>query len=162
MDQRRVYDIVNAALEKLVRKDSFLLEYDANERTITHRLAIYLAEELHDWDVDCEYNRHIHAKKEIVLRLINQGYTELLQKRYSVDEMPDSLTVFPDIVVHHRGTDDSNLLVIEAKKTSSTAMDDEFDRCKLIAYKSQFGYRFAAFIRFCSGDKPGFEPPEWL
>ena len=31
---------------------------DANERSLTHKLAEYLQCEFPDWHVDCEYNRH--------------------------------------------------------------------------------------------------------
>jgi len=53
------------AISCLLEIDSYLLEIDVNERTITHRLAMYLQEEFEDWDVDCEYNRYIYQVKQI-------------------------------------------------------------------------------------------------
>ena len=46
------------ALSELIERDSFLFEADANERSITHKLAEYLQAQFQDWNVDCEYNRN--------------------------------------------------------------------------------------------------------
>src|SRR5271165_7265202 len=46
-----------AAVRQLFEPDAYLLQVDANERSITHRLALYLTPHFPDWDIDCEYNR---------------------------------------------------------------------------------------------------------
>lgn len=49
---------------ELIKKDRYLLEVDANERSITNRLALYLKSVFPEYDVDCEYNRNgKHPKK---------------------------------------------------------------------------------------------------
>jgi hypothetical protein len=68
--------------------------------------------------------------------------------------------VFPDIVVHQRGPDGPNLLVVEAKKATS-GMDSAFDCAKLKGYKEELGYRFAAFVVLPAGTRPGLTP-EWI
>jgi len=49
---------VDRALTKLLQNDSLLVELNANERSITHKLAEYLQLEFAAWNVDCEYNRN--------------------------------------------------------------------------------------------------------
>lgn len=90
---------VHRAIEELRKHDGHLLDVDASEWSITHHLAVYLQQEFEDWKVDTEYNRDDHDIK----RLPN---------------LPDVTrdNVLPDIIVHKRGTNDNNLLVIEVKK----------------------------------------------
>ena len=58
MNEDEVRQAVSVALERLKDEDDDLLRFDVNERSITHRLAVYLDEEIRDeWDVDEEYNR---------------------------------------------------------------------------------------------------------
>lgn len=66
-----------------------------------------------------------------------------LRKKIDSDDT-DGVTVYPDIIVHHRGTME-NFIVIEAKKTSSGNRDDIE---KLRAYKTDLGYHLAYFIMF--------------
>jgi hypothetical protein len=61
-------------------------------------------------------------------------------------------TVYPDIIIHHRGTND-NYVVLEAKKISSTLTHESgnscpCDECKLRLYKSELGYHHAFFVKF--------------
>ena len=92
--------------------------------------------------VHAEFNRHGIYPKEI--------------------EFPDAegvLTVarvFPDIIVHQPGHDDENLLVIEAKKTTNSARDDE-DIAKLVQIKRPLEFQFAAFLRLPAGENAALE-----
>jgi hypothetical protein len=45
------------AIKILYARDSELLPRDASEWAVAHRLAVYLEQELPEWNVDCEYNR---------------------------------------------------------------------------------------------------------
>lgn len=65
-------------------------------------------------------------------------------------------TVFSDIIIHHRNTDD-NFVVIEVKKSSSLE-GDEWDMTKLAAFKRQLVYKIAMFVRFrTDSEDVGFE-----
>lgn len=57
---RDVAEHVRGSLLRLLAEDAYLFEADANERSISHRLALYLEEEFPGWNVDCEYNRDQH------------------------------------------------------------------------------------------------------
>ena len=143
---------LEAALSRLARHDSLLFTHDANERSICFRLAFYLQLQFRDFHVACEYNRH-HNDPRHIKRLHNPDLFRLARRKPKLAET-DSLTVFPDIIVHRRETD-QNLLVIETKKTTSNIPED-FDRAKLAAYRDEIHYRFAKFIRF--GTRPGEQP----
>lgn len=126
----------------LHKNDSFLLENNVNERSVTHKLAEYIQLQFQEYHVDCEYNRmpgetierpYINKKLNLPIDSIETNDTK-------------AKTVFPDIVVHRRGDNMMNLLVIEAKKVG--VCGESFDRDKLAAYKRELGYSFAAFILF--------------
>ncbi|HQK46046.1 MAG TPA: hypothetical protein PLP52_03750, partial [Syntrophorhabdaceae bacterium] len=51
--KKRIIDAIVA----LYRYDHELIDKNANERSITHKLAEHLQKEFPYWHVDCEYNR---------------------------------------------------------------------------------------------------------
>ncbi len=87
-------------MEKLLEKDVFLIKNVLHEGTLSHKLGCYLQNQFPEMDVDCEYNKHEVGTKMIV---INDKEEEIR----------------PDIVVHRRGDDSNNLVVIEVKKEGS-------------------------------------------
>ena len=131
---RDVAEHVRTSLKRLIARDADLFEADANERSISHRLAIYLEEEFTGWNVDCEYNRDGHEPKRLQLN------PEMIK---SDDEQ--GTTVYPDIIVHQRGKP-KNHLVIEIKKCNGGSRDQ--DLRKLRALRKELGYAFALFLRF--------------
>lgn len=151
--QEMVKENVKAATKALFQRDAYLLQKDVNERSISHKLASYLQEAFNDWDVDCEYNRD-HDDPKLLKRL----------QMYADDVSPDDVQarrVLPDIIVHHRGTDD-NLLVIEIKKTANQQPDDS-DLQRLREFKCQLGYSHALFLRFKTRcEAIDVETEEWI
>jgi hypothetical protein len=151
VDEKRVVQAIEAAQKQLWDSDKRLLELDAHERSICFRFAVYLSEQFPEFDVDCEYNRN-HAEKDYRKRLHDKNLFEIVgrQPRFG-DE--DGFMVLPDIIVHIRD-EAMNLLVIEAKKTSSL-IPEHIDLFKLNALKEELGYRFARFIQFNVGGDLG-------
>jgi hypothetical protein len=144
-----VKSVVEKALVKLQKNDSQLFEKDVNERSITHKLAEYLQQEIAPWNVDCEYNRRLDEPKRVKVPKGGVGWDDL-----------ESRTVYPDIIVHKRATT-RNLLVIEVKKSNSP-ISEEFDKDKLRAFtQAPFKYKFGLFILFHL-DSRGMSPTlEW-
>ena len=142
---------VVAALERLFANDSYLLEVDANERSISHKFGAYLQQELPNYSVDCEYNRDGIEPKRI-------AYLGL----HPDEEDTESKTVFPDIVAHIRGQR-HNYLVVEFKK-SSNKVDRAVDFRKLRGYKSdnRLNYEYALFIELAVGQSPGVAFVAWV
>jgi hypothetical protein len=134
------------AADRLLGEDSYLLTDDVNERSITHRFAEHLQREFPEWNVDCEYNRDNHDTKRLTLPTHHDISSSDLHAK----------TVFPDIIIHQRGTN-KNRIVIEVKKSSNRESDD-WDLKKLAAFKNELGYEIAMFFRFRTGTKDvGFE-----
>jgi|SRR5579875_1683852 hypothetical protein len=135
-----VKDRVGQAINMLRTRDGFLLEHRAHERSITHKLAEYLQSEFPDYNVDCEYNLHGSLPK----RLLREC------------EGNDQELVYPDIVVHQRGNDNSNLLVVEAKPRRQSNVP-ECDRIKLEEFTKLDGnyrYQLGLFIGFDGLNEP--------
>jgi len=134
---------VKDAVDILLDKDAFLLEHGVHERSVTHKLAEYLQQMFPDYHVDCEYNKH-----GITTKLLPRECEEASERK-----------VFPDIVVHIRGDDSKNLLVIEAKPTPQI---DKSDKCKLklfTATNGKYAYKYGLFIGF---DKTNMPKMEWF
>jgi hypothetical protein len=146
---REIAEKVFAAIDELFQRDAALFEVDANERSISHRLAQYLTSRFPEWDVDCEYNRDGHAPKRL---LLGQPPVDAADT--------DGARVFPDIIVHHR-TQADNLLVIELKKSTSN-VSDEADHAKLRAFRDELGYRHGLFLCLASDtDNPAVVTATW-
>lgn len=130
------------AVAHLLEEDRHLLEIDASERSISHRLGMYLANEFSRWNVDCEYNRVGLEKREKCL----ETYRQLLQTAGLPLRGREGrrMRVFPDIIVHRRGRE-ANLLAIEIKK-SSNKIDRRYDLLKLQSLRQEMGYQYAAFL----------------
>jgi hypothetical protein len=139
MKFERIKEKVYGALDLLRLHDYYLLKEDINERTITHKLAEHLQHYFYSYNVDCEYNRNINELDS--LKKIRISKTEK--------------SVFPDIIVHKRGKNDKNLLIVELKKsTSSESLD--YDYLKLMSYTQQntpntLNYQFGVFIKIFTG-----------
>lgn len=150
-----VKEKVKQAFRRFMAKDNYLLTVESNERSLTHRLAIYVEQEFPDYNVDCEFNRDgIDVKRLAKFR--NKEKVEPDDTR--------GVSVFPDIIVHHRNTD-NNFIVIEAKTSSNYKKEAcqkpkapgapnpcPCDRCKLEAYKMDLKYTHAFFVVFPVGD----------
>lgn len=127
------------ALAELMQRDRHLLDYDVAERAITHKLGTYLQPLFPEWDVDCEYNRNGHDPKTV--RLPARSDSQLLRET----------STYPDIIVHKRGSNDSNLLIVEAKKIRCSQRAHEFDRRKVEAYARDLYYQAGILIKIPTG-----------
>ena len=110
---------VITALREFYAHEAFLLEKDLGERTLTHRLAVYVEKQFSGWQVDCNYDR--------------LGERTLRLPHGSIVSTDDHLgkSIYPDIVVHQREIP-NNLLTIEVRKESNH-QPLEHDRHKLQA-----------------------------
>jgi hypothetical protein len=146
------------------KRDSNLLDATAHEQAISHRIAVYL-EHFFLWrpglNVDCEYNKHLDASKT---GEFDVDYFKAMRSKFSececwscmhpaFEKFPEKL-FRPDILVHSRGNDDANLIVIEVKRDVVCP----FDLTKLKALTTpkasggRFGYALGLFLHFPGGD----------
>lgn len=135
MTREEADELVNSAIDQLVENDSALLDLDVTERSLSHRLAHYMALSAvvePPLTVDCEYNRHFGNPKRLNL-----------PRRDALDDEVRATTVFPDILVHERNSDDLNLIVLELKKPGE---DLQYDERKLQAFRKELGYIHTAHV----------------
>lgn len=124
--QDYILTILTEAYQTFLERDIHLINVNTNERSLTHRIAVYLEWRFpQNYSVDCEYSRNGNDIK--VLPSYRGNRTG---------------EVLPDIIVHERWTI-NNLLVIEAKKD-----EDWVDRDKLAAYINDLWYQFAVLMKF--------------
>ena len=125
-ERDQIEEKLKLAFNQFLTNDVYLLKQDTDERNLTFRLSMYLQQVFNDWNVDCEYNRNHQDIKQI--------------------KQIDNRNIRPDIIIHHRGTDD-NLVIIEAKKSNN----DENDIDKLKREKQQLKYKYAYKLTFFVG-----------
>lgn len=135
MDEDKVRDAVHEACRRLLGEPAAvdLLKRAAHELVLTHRFAYHLESiidaSLDRRSVDIDYNRHGLDKK--------LDHTGRLFR--------------PDVIVHRRGSDDENLLVVEWKKRSpnpgvaSRQQQAMLTRLRLLR-DEPLGYKSAVFI----------------
>jgi hypothetical protein len=128
-------DKVVAAVGEFYARETWLIEHDVGERTLTHRIAAYLEKQYEGWNVDCNYDR--------------LGERTLRLPKGSIVSTDDRLgkSIFPDIVVHHRAVPE-NLLAIEVRKASNH-QPPEHDQHKLRALTDPhlwFAYRLGVYL----------------
>ena len=114
---------------------SFLFEHDLGERTLTHRLAVYLEGQFAGFEVDCDYDR--------------LGERTLHLPHGTIVSTDDHLgkSIYPDIVVHQRDIP-NNLLAVEVRKASNH-QPIEHDQHKLRALTDPhlwFAFSIGVFV----------------
>lgn len=137
---------IKDVLRIFLNEEQFLISEDVNERSITHRLAVYFGdvELFKSWDIDCEYNRvgEHQIDEPVIAKTLNLPIDNV-----SSDDT-EAKTVFPDIIIHKRGVVEGNFIVIEVKKFDRSI---EFDKTKLTAYVKQLKYQLGISIRLGLG-----------
>ena len=179
---KKLNQILEIALNNLYASDAEILENNANERSMSFRLGIYLSNEItkkefadfinnsnserqeleYKLSVDSEYNRSSEETKKLnLLKFQDKVGMELPHPQW------DEVSIFPDLIVHSRMNDFANILAIEIKKQSNRNLAEwEFDRLKLqhlTSPEQRYQYDFGAFIvlgsknysieYFCNGER---------
>ena len=133
-----ILNAVSAALEDLVQRDEKLLQYKAHELAHVHRFAVYLERrlrnQLENWSVtiDMDYDRAGEREK---------GWRGLPPRP---DRNPGNC-FRPDVIIHHRGDDDKNLLALEWKKNESEAGIDLLQE-RLACIKARYEYALGVIV----------------
>lgn len=123
--------IISTALAKVVSEHGYqgaVQNRDIHEQALAHRLAFHLENSgsFTGYHVDCEYNRRGDNPK-----------TDANGRKFR-----------PDIIIHVRGNDDSNLVMIETKKFNDTDEEKETTRRDLSNIKDEYRYQCAFLVIF--------------
>lgn len=142
MTKEQIISLIHKSLKKLYQADALLIDsaYDINERTVTHRLAMYLENFFicEGYVVDVEYNR-IRGDYH------SDAVGNLMGKRLNWQEAVEgSSFVYPDIIIHKRDTDD-NLLLLEVKMSWKSHKSKD-DLLKINEYLSEFNYKYGVYL----------------
>ena len=130
MERSEVEAILKNALSKLERKHPELLQLKAHELTLVAHLFCYVRGRFRGYSVDMEYNRQG-----------SEGDPKRLKGR----------RVRPDLIVHVRGSEKGNLLVVECKKSNWSRTGKKADITRLKRFRQEKRYTHAAFVVLKSG-----------
>ena len=122
-------NLLNKSIEKFQQEEESLFSiYQASlqEETISHHLACKMGVIFGNYNVDCEYNRQPGGDKK---------------------QDDQSANRRPDIIIHKRGNNDSNLALIEVKWDGNRSNDS----IKITSF-SNLRYAYGVAVRF---DKDG-------
>ncbi|MEP0772746.1 MAG: hypothetical protein HRF46_00065 [Acidobacteriota bacterium] len=131
---------VIAAIVALYKHDQELLDIDASERSISHKLAEHLQREFPYWHVDCEYNRRDHAIKRL----------DITPWQVEANDT-EAKTVFPDIIIHRRRSS-QNLIVLEIKKASGREETKDEEKLRSFTSAAEYRYKLGLFLRIGDPD----------
>ena len=121
--------LIKRSLDDLYQNDKYLIDHKVAETDITHRFAHYFENNMQGTDVaqynvDCEYNRDGHESKRL-----------------------DGSLIYPDFILHKRGHNDDNLLVIEFKTCWNTDTGEDIKKIeKMMSPNGRFKYRYGYSI----------------
>ena len=154
MEAGEVKERVGQAIAMVMKHDRYLLENNLGERCIAGFLAMYLQQAFPEFNVDVEYNRHGITPKIL----------DLPENCADYRNEDGEAFVVPDVIVHRRGADGPNILVLEMKKTSNPNRHGARDYERLRAFRGQLRYEFGALIIFETrqGREPDVRISEWV
>lgn len=135
-------NMINNACKNVYNQDRYLIKNDkckdnlnyVSERSIMFRFGIYLQDylnnyaKLKDYNLDSEYNKNLGDLKRI------QDWEN---------------GAIPDIIIHKRGTNDYNVLIIEIKTWWNDNITDDLRKIdKFMEVNSDYSYKYGAVIIF--------------
>ena len=139
MSKKEILELIKSSLEKLYEKDQYLIYHGDNnhnsERAIVFRFGIYFNQEVEDslrYNVDAEYNRNIDDNKK--MRKGNKRGKEIVN-------------VIPDLILHQRGNNKNNMLIIEFKTWWNNGQDEDIEKIKKFCDPSgEYKYKYGTTI----------------
>jgi hypothetical protein len=157
MTNTEMIALVDLAVADVIKNETNTLTRGLNERTISTHLSNYLKPYFKGYDIDHEYNGDIDKPNDRkALDIASNRLNEIGKKT----NLKANYKLSPDIIVHKRGTNKNNLIVIEVKKDSSPDRDKEFDLIKLehltIDYLgNHYNYKLGIALSFGTGKNTG-------
>lgn len=143
MEQEDIFCRLRLGIEVLNEADRSLLTRDVHEQSVGARLAYHLQALFPDHDVDVEYNRHEADPKRL----------EIDPKCANKTNDEGETLVRPDVIVHQRGHDFSNLLVLEIKKEGNDeGTDCDVQRIMAFVQDETFDYTCGAVVQYRAGE----------
>lgn len=128
--------IIKKSIKELYNQDKILFNNNISEMCLVYNFAKYFEKNLintkwSEYNIDIEYNRNCNKLKSLEFQKSN----------------------FPDLILHKRGSNNFNELVIEFKKWNNRQNKTlERDRKKLKGFMREYNYKRAVLIIFDKQD----------
>ena len=125
MEYSKIIQKVDRSIRQLLKNEQANLERNISERNLSSHLAFYFKRRFNEFDIDPEYNGSIDYKTNYKKGLEIAEYKINRIKKERNDN--NFYRITPDIIIHKRGVDEKNLVVIEVKKDVSESKEKEYD-----------------------------------
>lgn len=151
MDNKLIIKMLKQSVDLLYENDSYLIEHSVHEQDISHRIAHYFENLLEDYswykkssfNIDVEYNKNFDNPKRAYEKCYNCSDISCYTPPKSVNYQSSCK---PDIILHERGSNDNNILVIEIKKCNKECKDDFAKLSAFTCNASDYKYKMGIYI----------------
>lgn len=154
MDNKLIIKLLKQSVDLLYTNDSYLIEHFVHEQDISHRIAHYFENLLnhYSWykkssfNIDVEYNRNFDDSKQVYRNCHNCDIDRcyIHQSHYKIDNYQSSCK--PDIILHERGSNDNNILVVEIKISNDESKEDFAKLSAFTCNASVYKYKMGIYI----------------
>ena len=141
--------LVRESVNYFLSENPSLLDFKvkAHEQAMSHRIAVYLERRVVGLTVDCEYNKHLDGEKELMMEgdRYKNCNCRVCRNRKPKKNAREEIHFRPDIIVHKRGNNSQNCIVMEIKKSEFCL----FDEAKLVVLTTgKYHYKLGVFVWF--------------
>ena len=154
MNDKLIIELLKQSVDLLYKNDSYLIKHSVHEQDISHRIAYYFENLLNNYswykkssfNVDVEYNKNFDDLKRVYSNCDDCGNARcyINQSSYYIDNYQSPCK--PDIILHERGSNDNNILVIEIKKCNNECKDDFAKLSAFTCNTSDYKYKIGIYI----------------
>lgn len=154
MENKLIIELLKQSVDLLYKNDSYLIKHSVHEQDISHRIAYYFENLLNNYswykkssfNVDVEYNKNFDDTKRVHSNCDDCGNDRcyINQSSYYIDNYQSPCK--PDIILHERGSNDNNILVIEIKKCNNECKEDFAKLSALTCNASDYKYKIGIYI----------------
>lgn len=119
--------LISGALDSLYKNEAYLIEQEVHERSLVFRFGLYFHKCLEEspkfskFDLDIEYNRDLVSSKN--------------KDPKRTQDHPKG--IFPDLILHKRGNNYNNILVLEFKTNWNENPSDDVKKLKELTSPNQ-------------------------
>ena len=163
MNNKLIIKLLKQSVDLLYTNDSYLIKHCVHEQDISHRIAHYFENLLnhYSWykkssfNVEVEYNRNFDDSKRVYNNCYNcdNAICYIHQFSYQIDNYQSSCK--PDIILHERGSNDNNILVVEIKKRNDDGKEDFAKLSAFTCNDSDYKYKMGIYINI--DDQPSYK-----
>lgn len=154
MENKLIIELLKQSVDLLYKNDSYLIKHSVHEQDISHRIAYYFENLLNNYswykkssfNVDVEYNKNFDDPKRVYSNCDDCGNARcyINQSSYYIDNYQSPCK--PDIILHERGSNDNNILVIEIKKCNNECKEDFAKLSAFTCNASDYKYKIGIYI----------------